>query len=166
MKISDRRLWIVLLGCLGMAAVNGCTCAEEPAPPPPQPAARPAPQPSDSAPPPPERRGPGTIEEQIAKEVELPPYYPGDAPIYPGARANTSTTGYGRVQAVFSTPDSQDQVLEWYRTALDEQGWQNLTETEAGEHKVITVDQGRRRFSIMVTAAAGHTLIIVSTDRG
>ena len=160
MKIIDGRVWIVALACLGMALVDGCTCSDDvkapevkvakPAPVKPKPIAK-----APTQPPPP-------LEEQLKRVVDLPDEFPRDAPVYPGAVANSTGLRNGRVHAVFSTSDSTADVLTWYKRELSTAGWEDTAEIDVGEHKVLQAFKDNRELKIMISQAAGRSLIVES----
>ena len=162
MKKLDRTLWIAAVCSLGMAFVVGCTCGDEhaqkaPAPNKP-PAVAPRPPPMKAAVP------PKPLVEALEQKVDLPVGYPSDAPIYPGALTNNSANVQGRVRAIFSTPDSQAKVLDWYKNALNDQGWQDVSETQFQQHKIVKATKGGRQIELMISEAAGKTLIMLSSS--
>lgn len=163
MKTFDARRWIILLSCLGIAFAQGCSCSEEPeAPPKPKETAMPTPKPAPAPAPRTQAVAP-TLEKALQTKVDLPPGYPEDAPIYPGSIANSSGTSTGRVRAIFSTPAARDKVLDWYVSELDANGWEDVTQSDFRQHKVIQAFKGSRELKIMISEAADRTLIIVST---
>ena len=117
------------------------------------------------------RQGPGTVREQLAREVELPDGYPEDAPRYPGAKINASAWRQGRVAATFSTKDTPDKVTSYVKQQLASNGWESIPETEFESGIVLGAAkhaEGRRISVMIATLDQGEndwvTLIAVVTD--
>ncbi len=159
MKIIDGRVWVVAFACLGMALVDGCSCSDDVKTPEPVKVAKPAPvKPLAKAP----TQPPVALEEALERVVDLPPGFPEDAPVYPGAIANSSGVRNGRVHAVFSTADPTSDVLSWYLQETKANGWEDTAEIDVGEHKVLQAFKDSRELKIMISQAAGRSLIVVS----
>ncbi len=119
-----------------------------------------------------ERRGPGTLREQFAREIELPDGYPEDAPHYPGSKVNASAWRGGRVAATFSTKDTPEKVASYVRQQLGANGWESDSEVIEFESGIVLTAskpaEGRAIQVMIATMDQGEndwvTLIAVVTD--
>jgi hypothetical protein len=120
-----------------------------------------------------EQRGPGTIREQLAREVELPDGYPEDAPRYPGAKINAKAYRQGKVAATFSTKDTPEKVTSYVKQQLGSNGWEiNPAAEEEFESGIVVYAtkpaEGRAIQLMIATMDQGEddwvTLIAVVTD--
>jgi hypothetical protein len=114
---------------------------------------------------------PKTAMEQLEVEVELPDFYPKDAPVYPGSKTNRAAWHFGQVTAVFSTTDPLADVLVYINDFVSAQGWQNIENIEFGDGgSIVKGVKGMdgRSISVMLTKREGEgrsaTMIVVSTD--
>jgi hypothetical protein len=157
----------VLLFAVGVASLLfACSSEEEPAKPQP-----PAPTPpTRQAQPPVKRPVPTTVMEQLEVEVEVPDYYPKDAPVYPGSKASRAEWQMGRVTAVFSTPDPIADVVIYMSDFLSAQGWQDVQHLEMDDGSLVEGDKTTddRSISVFLTwvdeEAGSATMIVVATD--
>ena len=119
-----------------------------------------------------EKRGPGTLREQFAHEIELPDGYPEDAPRYPGSKVNASAWRGGRVAATFSTKDSPEKVASYVKQQLGSNGWESTPEVVEFESGIVLTAskpaEGRAIQVMIATMDQGDndwvTLIAVVTD--
>jgi hypothetical protein len=147
---AARYSFIVLVACAFVAACGG----EEPAKPvadvPTKPAADAPAKPAvklkgrEQAPEP-------TIEELLKARVELPDYYPDDAPVYPGATANRVNWVRGRVNAVFTTDDDPSDASGTLQSALDSSGWEEIVVAEMVNGVVLQAGKDERSISALVS---------------
>lgn len=119
---------------------------------------KPAPAPKPNA--------PRSVEEQLAKAVEMPDFYPDDAPAYPGVNPSRVAREAGRVQATFSTDDPVNEVTDWLLEDLEGRGWTGVTTTEIEGSSVVQGFSGRRSISVLLSSIESGgkpvTLMIVS----
>ena len=148
-------------------AVLGTACGDD-EPVPVKPAAKPraaAPQPRPAQP---TAVEPKSLAEQLAEEVDLPGFYPSDAPVYPSAKLNTAALQPGgRASTVFSTGDSQAEVTSFLDSALPGSGWDEIQTLEIADGVIIQASKSWRKISVLVSPleAENKTLIAVSVDR-
>ncbi len=61
---------------------------------------------------------------QLREKIELPDYYPADAPVYPGATASQSSQApTGRVNVMFGSEDPPEKIAQHMETQLSAEGW-------------------------------------------
>lgn len=94
---------------------------------------------------------PSRIREELRTNVELPDYYPDDAPIYPGAATNTAGRRRGRVAAVFSSQDSRDEIFAYVKAKLPSLGWADVSVQEMPNGTVIHAIKAEREMSVLVS---------------
>jgi hypothetical protein len=171
MNISAHGMRLALTGALALVLFSGCGgCGEEEPASSPQKAVAPTPAPTPKPRVTQPAQTPGaSIAAQIKKSVKLPPYYPSDAPVYPGAKANSLEQAGGRISAVFSSTDSADTVTSWMNDFFASEGWENVTSNEVPSLGTnMQGSKGGRRLSVLVASADADgetvTLFMVATD--
>jgi hypothetical protein len=109
-----------------------------------------------------------TTQELVNTRVELPDFYPEDAPVYSGAQANSVAWESGRVAAVFTTSDSPSEVSEKLQAELDSKGWQDIITAGGANGVVVQAGKDERGISALVseTDSGGKpvTMIMVAVD--
>lgn len=165
-KIWRRPTWMVLVALAAIGLVDGCTCSDEPQAP--TQAAKPAPEEPPTAAPParaPKPR-PQSVREQLETTVDLVPSWPKDAPVYPGANVSDSQMRNGKVNAVFSTEDSADQVKSWMQDFLQREGWDAMPPTDMDNGTLIQAFKGRRALSTVISEVDNGdlTMIVVAAS--
>jgi len=159
---------VAVLTALAMSPWIGCGDDEPAKPPTPAAQAPPAqkPQPVAKLP----KQPPKSVKEQLAVSVALPDYYPKDAPVYPGTTPSYAGWQSGRVSAVFSTPDSSDDVVEWTTDFLESNGWEQVQSTQMDTGRFVQgfkLDEDRKISALVSKFHDGDeevTLIVISTD--
>jgi len=146
----------------GWVACSGGQEAEKPGQA--APAPTPPPEPTPEA-------GAKLPSEQLRRHIELPEYYPPDAPIYPGTQpSEAQQLPNGRVTAIFGTPDSPEQVMTYMQEALPAQGWTITVEQSMQNGTIMQALKPERLLSILLSRygaseAEELTIIAISVDR-
>ena len=159
----------ILLACaVSLALLAGCG-EDEPAVP--EQAAKPAPtkpappKPAPSKPTPMVSPSPPkSVVEQLAVRVELPDWYPSDAPMYPGAKLSRVGWEGSKVSGVFSTDDGSEEVSAWMNDFLASENWRNVTMVEIPNGVILQARQGGRGLTVMVTPilSGGETVTLIN----
>lgn len=158
-----------LFGCLVAFAFVACG-DDEPAKPAAPPAAESAAQARQPVPRSQREKLPApSVSESLAARVELPDYYPKDAPVYRGAKANSAGWQSGRVNAVFSTPDDPSKVSSEVQSSLRSNGWTEIVEAEMVSGVVVQAAKDDRAISALISrmeeGTPGEvTMIMVAVD--
>jgi hypothetical protein len=166
MGSNRTRLVPVLIAALAIGLYTGCGEDEATPPAPPSPAVPPAPAPEPVV----KVQPPQSIKQQLEQSVDLPDFYPKDAPVYPGAKASSVGWQGSRVSAVFSTSDPTDQVVAQTRESLESQGWSDIQSADLPNGQVLQGykhDEERKIMALISSVEeAGEkvTLIAVATD--
>lgn len=111
------------------------------------------------------------LAEQLRQHVELPDYYPPDAPIYPGSQpSDAQELRGGRVAVVFSSPDAVDKVSEWLRHDLPSQGWTLTVEQAMDAGMMIQAIKPNRLVSVLLSRVESGgseptTIVAVAVDK-
>ena len=159
-----------LLIAVGVASLLiACSSEEEPAEPAPAPtppttATRPAPTPAVKP------AIPKSVMEQLEVEVEVPEFYPKDAPVYPGSKASKAGWHQGRVTAVFSSSDQLADVVAYMNDFMSAQGWEDIQNMEIVDGSIVQASTRAddRSISVLLTwveeEGGSATLIVVATD--
>jgi hypothetical protein len=157
-----------LIISLAFGVLAGCGGEEEPA--------TPVAKPSPPAPPAPtrapvvEKDPPKTFMEQLETSVDLPDFYPKDAPVYPNTKPNSAGWQGGRVSAIFHTKDDADEVVAFVTSSLNENGWSNVQHVEIPDGSAVQgfKSDEDRTISVLVAEVEekgeAATVIAVSTD--
>jgi hypothetical protein len=162
MNSAYQRIWAVVL-CLAMATlVVACGGDDEEKKPEAATKARPAakaqrpdrapePAPSDIG----HREATARAErfvDELKVKVELPDYYPGDAPVYPDTPPSAATVlPRGSVSVQFGTTDSAADVKAWVLDFLPTYGWQLTAEQDVSGGSVILAIKGQRQLKVLVS---------------
>jgi hypothetical protein len=93
---------------------------------------------------------------------------PADIPSYPGARVvRSSGAAEQGLLVAFQSQDTPEQVFEFYRQKLAEQGWSMEGEMSSADQRMLIAGKGDRKASVLVSAdEAGQTEITVTLTRG
>jgi len=110
-----------------------------------------------------------SVKDTLAADIDLPDYYPDDAPIYRGATVNSSGWQSGRVNVVFSTADAPSDVSGDVQSSLRSKGWGEIVEAEMVNGVVVQAEKGSRSISALISRMEGGTgdettMIIVAVD--
>jgi hypothetical protein len=166
MKVRSRWLRISLL-CSALVTL-GLACGGDEAGKPETAAAVPAATPQPTAEPQTQARLPA---DQLRQHMDLPEYYPPDAPLYPGTKpSDAQQLANGRVTAVFGTSDSIDQVLVYMQGSLPEQGWTVTVEQSMPQGMIMQAVKPDRLLSVLLSRYGASpeeelTIIAISVDR-
>jgi hypothetical protein len=114
-------------------------------------------------------QNPDALRKELRTKVELPDYYPGDAPIYPGTMTNNAGRRNGRVTAVFSTEDSTEVVSEYILAKLGSLDWTDVSVHEMPNGHVIHAVKEVREISVLVSSMDEGTeyeltMMVVAVD--
>jgi hypothetical protein len=139
------------------APKSATKAAEAPAPIQPAPAVTP-----DELPPP-----TSVLEEQFSEKMELPDYFPQDAPIWPGLNpTDARKTGNGRATAVWGVDDSAENVLAFVKQNMEEQGWAIALDQPLEVGHMIQAVKGERQLNVVTSPLrdTGKTVLAVSVS--
>jgi len=98
----------------------------------------------------------------IGDEIEMPDEFPKDVPIFPGATpmASMSAPDEGIVVTFKSDKDQQD-ILDFYRSSLSDDGWEILDEPLFGQPLSFEAIKESRKVSVMVGGTQGDSRVSV-----
>jgi hypothetical protein len=101
--------------------------------------------------------------------VDLPDYYPEDAPVYSGSTTNSVGWQSGRVSAVFTTGDTPEEVSSKLQESLRSNGWQDIVEAEMVNGVVVQAAKDERGISALISLMEKGpsdevTMIMVAVD--
>jgi len=98
----------------------------------------------------------------IGENAEVPADFPSDVPTYEGARpmAAMSAAGEGTV-VTFQSADGQQQIYEFYQSALADQGWSVDSEKEFGGQRSLDASKDSRKLSVSITGTKGDSRISI-----
>ncbi|MBW2230536.1 MAG: hypothetical protein JRG92_10905 [Deltaproteobacteria bacterium] len=89
---------------------------------------------------------------QLSRTIELPDYYPSDAPVYPGTEPSSAKrNAAGRIAVVFGTSDSPEQVLEYMVGYLPGAGWEITGQQDLPGGPLLQASQGERLLSVLLS---------------
>lgn len=135
----------LMVGCGGEEAKD--TAAETPAATPAEEA--PAEPQANQAPPPLAPRT--TPAQELRRDLELPSYYPWDAPRYPGATAShQAQSSDGRANLLFGSDDSVSDVERYMEQFFRENDWTSDGAQPAPDGVMMSGSKGDRGITVMV----------------
>jgi hypothetical protein len=107
---------------------------------------------------------------ELTAKIEVPDFYPADAPVYPNTRPSKAFVQGYRVNLMFGTEDSPSQAVAFLMDELRELGWSNASSQELGQSIAIQSTKPGRDLTILISRVdAGleteTTLVAVSVDR-
>ena len=98
----------------------------------------------------------GGVAAELRQQVELPDYYPADAPVYPGTKpSRVKVMDNGQISAQFGTEASVDDVVGFMRSKLPELGWKLGAETEMPGGWLLQGTKADRRILVLVSRIKG-----------
>jgi hypothetical protein len=109
------------------------------------------------------------IREELRSSVELPAFYPKDAPVYPGTNTVNAGERNGRVTAVFGSEDPADRVIDYVKAKLGTLGWGEITVDELVNGSLIHAQKQARSISVLVSTMDEGTeyeltMMVVAVD--
>ena len=163
--------WLLLMTIGASGWLAGCGTDE--------PSQSPAPEPAESGveaqvpagaeikmPPLPLVHGENTITSELAVKTELPDFYPADAPVYPNTPPSKSFVKGDRINLVFGTPDSVEQVVGFLEDELPRLGWTNASTQRMSNIVSMEATKSSRDLTIVISRFQGEpadsTMIAVS----
>jgi hypothetical protein len=88
---------------------------------------------------------------ELDAKVDIPDYYPSDAPRYPGRRPSTARIMKDdSVSVQYGLPDSVANVNAWARAFMNEHDWEIQEEFSASNSEGMTAMKGKRRLLISI----------------
>jgi len=172
-----RRVLRVSLGCAALVLfVTACGGSEEKeAPPAAEQKAAPAKAPAAAAKKAPAKPAvkqaakeakPQTVEGQLAVKVELPDYYPDDAPVYPGSMPSQHTmTEDGQASLTFGIEDDAESVANYAREFILKNDWAMSLDQEIQGGHLLRASKGARHISVLVTEVNDGSMMSVAVHR-
>ncbi|MCS5638390.1 MAG: hypothetical protein NZ990_17895 [Myxococcota bacterium] len=144
--------------------------APEPEPTPASPAessgAPESPVPADVIMPPLPSDRPRTVTDELAIKIEMPDFYPADAPVYPNTPPSKAFVTGNRINLMFGTSDSVAQVLDFLTDELPRLGWNNASVQRMSNSVSVEATKSGRRLAVMLTefqdGSKDSTLIAVT----
>jgi hypothetical protein len=107
------------------------------------------------------------LEEQFGEKLELPAYFPQDAPIWPGLNPADARKGEnGRATAVWGVPDSGENVLAFVQQSMAEQGWTVILDQPLEVGHMLQATKGDRQLNVVTSPLrdTGKTVLAVSVS--
>ncbi len=106
-----------------------------------------------------------SLEEQLAVKVEIPDYYPSDAPVYPSGHAvDARVAKNGQANVSFTMDDDVNTVTDWVKSNLSSKGWNVVMEQELDHGFILMGTKDARKISVLTTAVerAGKSVMAVA----
>ena len=102
-------------------------------------------------------------EAQIGGEVEVPNDFPSDIPLYPESTpmATLDAGDHGSILAL-QTSVEPEEVFEFYRNELPNQGWAIENEAAFGDQYVLGVTKGERSANVTIAVGGGTTRVAIA----
>ncbi len=110
-------------------------------------------------------RRPSTVEQELAAKVEMPDFYPADAPVFAGTPPSKVFVEGDKINVMFGTNDPLEGVLEFLNGELPRLGWDNAIVQRLSNSVTVQATKPGRELTIMLTEfenmKANSTLIAV-----
>jgi hypothetical protein len=109
---------------------------------------------------------PRTVTDELAIKIEMPDFYPADAPVYPNTAPSKAFVKGNLINLMFGTSDSVAQVLDFLTDELPRLGWNNASVQRMSNSVSVEATKVGRELIIMLTefqdGSKDSTLIAVS----
>ncbi len=113
-----------------------------------------------------EQEGVGEISGQFGEDAEVPEAFPKDLPLYPDAKVMGSMLAGGGGMITLQSGDDPDEVVDFYREKLVDEGWTISAEMDLGEQRVLAVEKEGRNGAVQVSREGSDTTILVTIGMG
>jgi hypothetical protein len=106
----------------------------------------------------------------IEKAIELPDFYPDDAPVYPGAAPGAAKKApNGRISAVFTSSDPTEDVVAKLSSILSGSGWDTKAPNSMPNATFLQGSKGARAINVVLSqlddgSSVPKTVIAVAVD--
>jgi hypothetical protein len=97
------------------------------------------------------------------KGVALPPDFPTDVPLYPGATLVLAVTLDDSEQVTLHTDDDIPDVVKFYREQLAASAWKIAAELDVKRGDMISSDKDGRTCSVLLTRKSDNVTVISVT---
>ncbi len=98
--------------------------------------------------------------------VVLPENFPEDLPIYPGVQRTLGSKADGRAMgAIFESDADPEEVFEYYKKSLVENGWEIAGEIDLGSQRALNARKGDEVASVLINLTEGKTQITLLTGK-
>jgi hypothetical protein len=108
---------------------------------------------------------PSTVEQELAAKVEMPDFYPADAPVFAGTPPSKVFVDGNTINVMFGTSDPLEGVLDFLNGELPRLGWNNANVQRLSNSVTIQATKQSRKLTIMLAefqnVKANPTLITV-----
>jgi hypothetical protein len=94
---------------------------------------------------------PRSSADQLAAKIELPAFYPSDAPVYPNTPPSKAFIKGKIVNLMFGTKDAANQVLDFMKSELPRLGWKNAVVEKFSNVSTMSATKPGRELTILVT---------------
>jgi hypothetical protein len=103
---------------------------------------------------------------EIGERVKLPPDFPRDVPLYPGAEARMSLAGGEEGMVVtLTSEDEADEVFDFYRSKLESEGWSIEGEMRFGQQAMLHCAKEGRSASVTVSGSDEGSSITLAVGK-
>lgn len=114
----------------------------------------------------------GSTVEITGEQEDVPEGFPGDMPVYDADIENSSKISAGDEGTGYYvglvTEDAYEDVFDWYKSKLEDEGWDILAEVNAGEagarSGVITISKGTSEGGVTFAEDGEVTRIAISIN--
>jgi hypothetical protein len=103
-----------------------------------------------------------TFQASIGDEVEVPPEFPKDVPIFPGSTpmASMSSPDEGMI-VTFKSSDEQQAIFDFYQSSLVDAGWKILEDSVYTSQFSLDATKDSRKVSVIVAGTKGDSRVSV-----
>jgi hypothetical protein len=113
-----------------------------------------------------EEEGVGTFSGQFGENARIPDGFPEDVPVYPDARVMGGMAAGGGGMVTLQTEDDPEEVVDFYREKLVEEGWSLGPPMELMGQRVLPFEKGDRNGAVQISREESETTILLTIGMG
>lgn len=173
MKLRATSTYLLAAGLMTALLFTACGGEEDvPTPAAPKTATKttPVPAPPQPAPPVTPDELPPPVDDIVAQfegKIDLPDYYPEDAPSWPGVQLTEARlTADGKASVVWSIADTEEAIQEFAKSSMAENGWEIIFDEQLDHGHMIQAKKGERLLSLVTTPLknSGRTILAIAVE--
>ena len=111
---------------------------------------------------------PSNVEEELAVKIEMPDFYPADAPVFPGTAPSKVFVEGNKINIMFGSQDSVEDALGFLNDELPRLGWNNHLVQRMSNIVTLEGRKGDRDLTIVLSEFPGDqenpTLIAIAVS--
>jgi hypothetical protein len=113
-----------------------------------------------------EEEGVGAFSGQFGENARIPDGFPEDVPVYPDAKVMGGMAAGGGGMVTLQSEDDPDEVVDFYREKLVEEGWSLGPPMDLMGQRVLPFEKGDRNGAVQVSREESETTILLTVGMG